>query len=94
MRRLLTNLKYAYIRAKDLPRALRAAERIQIVKPSAWHNLGDMVRIHSSMGNIDAATDSLMQYLENAPANEDTAGAFAALNRLRDKLGKSSPKGM
>ena len=85
--RLLANLKLAYLRRKDLPRALRAAERIQIVEPGAWHNLGDMARIHSSMGNLVAATDSLLQYLESAPSDEDVSGAQTALEKLKDRFG-------
>lgn len=89
LQRLLTNLKIAYMRLKDLPRALRAAERIQLVEPEAWHNLGDMARIHSNMGNFVAATDTLLQYLENAPAGEDISRARTALDRLRDRFGDS-----
>lgn len=91
LRRMLTNLKVIYLSKNDLPRALRAAERIQLVEPEAWQNLGDLARIHTELGDFTAAAQTLTQYLERAPRGEDLRYARATLKALRGQ--RAGPDG-
>jgi regulator of sirC expression with transglutaminase-like and TPR domain len=81
---MLKNLKAIYSRAEDQRRALAAAERIQLLSPGAWENLGDLARLQTETGNYPAATESLVRYLELAPPDEDTGAFEAALKAIED----------
>ena len=85
LHRLLNNLKAIYSRAKDQRRALAAAERIQLLSPGAWENLGDLARLQTQVGDYPAATESLARYLELAPPDEDTRAFEAALKAIEDR---------
>ena len=85
LRRMLTNLKLIYLRDDDSARALPAAERIQLLEPEAWQNLGDLARIQFELGDFVAATQSLALYLERAPRGEDLSEAKAVLEDLQGR---------
>lgn len=86
LHRLLNNLKANYMRAADQGRALAAAERIQLVAPNAWKNLGDLARLQTEHRDYAAATESLVRYLELAPVTEDTRAFEAELKAIEDEL--------
>ncbi len=84
LHRMLNNLKAIYSRAEDQHRALAAAERIQLLSPGAWENLGDLARLQTETGDYPAAIESLGRYLELAPPDEDTGAFEAALKAIED----------
>jgi len=86
LRRALTNLKMIYLDLSDLPRALAAAERIQVVEPESWQNLGDLAKIQTELGDFEAAAESLVEYLERAPSSADLDAARNALKTLGSGL--------
>ncbi|MEE8363354.1 MAG: transglutaminase-like domain-containing protein [Dehalococcoidia bacterium] len=83
IRRLLTNLKRAYMERVDLLPALRVAEWIRIVEPTLWHNLADLARFQAELGRYGAAVETLSTYLKGAPRGHDLSAARAALRELR-----------
>ena len=85
LHRVLNNLKAIYSRAEDHHRALAAAERIQLLSPGAWENLGDLARLQTQAGDYPAATESLVRYLELAPPDEDTRAFEAALKAIEGR---------
>ena len=90
LRRSLTNLKLIYLDRHDLPRALAAAERIQVVAPDSWQNLGDLAKIQTELGDFVAAAASLVEYLERAPRSADLDAARNALRTLGSGLDEHS----
>ena len=84
LQRVLNNLKGIYLRAEDQQRALGVAERIQLLSPDTWENLGDLARLQMEAKNYLAATESLVRYLELAPPDEDTRAFEAALKSIED----------
>ncbi len=83
LRRLLTNLKLAYGKKRDFTRALKCAERIQLLDPQDWRNLSDLGRLQAEVGEYSNAVNSFEALLERAPSNADTSRAENALNQLR-----------
>jgi len=83
LRHLLTGLKKIYLKRRDFPRSLAAAERVRIMEPGDWHNLGDLARIHTELGHFSEAVDSLTAYLKRAPDGENLKKAENALRQLR-----------
>ena len=84
--RVLNNLKLMYLKDQESEKALAAAERIEIVSPNAWENIGDIARLQTNLGNYSAATESLTRYLELAPVGRDTSSAQAALEAIKEGI--------
>ncbi len=81
--RLLMNLKMIYGKNKDSARALKCAERIQLLYPRDWRNLGELARLQAEAGQYSRAVDSLEASLKAAPSDADTTQVENALNQLR-----------
>ena len=84
--RVLNNLKLMYLKDQESEKALAAAERIEIVAPNAWENIGDIARLQTNLGNYSAVTESLTRYLELAPVGRDTSSAQAALEAIKEGI--------
>jgi regulator of sirC expression with transglutaminase-like and TPR domain len=84
--RVLNNLKLMYLKEQESEKALAAAERIEIVAPDAWENIGDIAKLQTNLGNYSAATESLTRYLELAPVGRDTSSAQAALEAIKEGI--------
>ena len=84
--RVLNNLKLMYLKEQEAEKALAAAERIEIVAPNAWENIGDIAKLQTNLGNYLAATESLTRYLELAPVGRDTSSAQAALQAIKEGI--------
>jgi regulator of sirC expression with transglutaminase-like and TPR domain len=68
--RLITNLKVAYQRAGDLPRALRASEQLSLVLPTAAE-LRERGMLRYRLADLPGAVAELNQYLGFEPAAPD-----------------------
>ncbi len=87
LRRLLINLKRIYLKQRDYPRALASADRVRLLSPGDWRNLGDLARIHTELGQFSKAVDSLTAYLRRAPEGANISQAENALRQLRGMTG-------
>ena len=68
--RVLRNLKLAYIRLDDFPRALAAVERILLLEPANVYELRDRGLLNAQLGRLHHALDDLERYaqvVEGAP---------------------------
>jgi regulator of sirC expression with transglutaminase-like and TPR domain len=81
--RLIGNLKLAYQRAGDLPRALRASEQLSVVQPSAAE-LRDRGLMRFRLADFQGASADLGQYLEFEPAAPDAAAIRRQLALIRE----------
>jgi regulator of sirC expression with transglutaminase-like and TPR domain len=81
--RLITNLKFAYSQAGDLPRALRASEQLSVVQPTATE-LRDRGLLRFRMADFVGASADLGQYLEFEPAAADADVIRRQLALIRD----------
>ncbi|NQW17195.1 MAG: tetratricopeptide repeat protein [Chloroflexi bacterium] len=84
--RVLNNLKLMYLKEQNTEKALAAAERIEMVAPNAWENIGDIARLQTDMGNYSEAMESLTRYLQLAPLGRDTSSAQAALEAIKEGI--------
>jgi regulator of sirC expression with transglutaminase-like and TPR domain len=85
--RLIGNLKLAYQRSGDLPRALRASEQLSVVRPSA-SELRDRGLIRFRLADFEGASADLGRYLEFEPAAPDAATIrrqLALIRALRER---------
>jgi regulator of sirC expression with transglutaminase-like and TPR domain len=85
--RLIANLKLAYQRAGDLPRALRASEQLSVVQPSAAE-LRDRGLMRFRLADFAGASADLGRYLEFEPAAPDAAAIrrqLAVIRELRER---------
>ncbi len=85
LERMLNNLKAIYLQADDQHRALATAERIQLLAPDNWDNLGDLAKLQTESGDLLAAMDTMVKYLELAPADKDTKAFEAALKAIEEQ---------
>ena len=81
--RLIGNLKLAYQRAGDLPRALRASEQLSVVQPSATE-LRDRGLMRFRLADFQGASADLAQYLEFEPAAADAPAIRRQLALIRE----------
>ena len=81
--RLIGNLKLAYQRAGDLPRALRASEQLSVVQPSAAE-LRDRGLMRFRLADFQGASADLGQYLEFEPAADDAPAIRRQLALIRE----------
>ncbi len=83
--RMLTNLKYIYLKQQELEKALLSVERILLLFPSAALELRDRGLLCYQMGRFNQAAVDLQAYLTQAPDAEDAS----SIRRLLIKLGVS-----
>ena len=83
--RMLTNLKYIYLKEQELEKALAAVERILLLFPSAALELRDRGLLCYQIGRFNQAIQDLQAYLFQAPDAQDAS----TIRRLLMKLGKN-----
>ena len=83
LKRLLVNLKMMHTRRNESDSALKCAERIQLLDPRDWRNLGELAGLQAEVGQYSKAVQSFNTFLERAPANTDTSHAENALKQLK-----------
>lgn len=83
LKRLLVNLKMMHAKRNEPDSALRCAERIQLLDPRDWRNLGELAGLQAEVGQYSRAVESFNTFLERAPANTDTTHAENALKQLK-----------
>ena len=83
LKRLLVNLKMMHAKRNESDSALRCAERIQLLDPRDWRNLGELAGLQAEVGQYSRAVESFNTFLERAPANTDTTHAENALKQLK-----------
>lgn len=71
--RLLTNLKTIYLNTRDDERALRAVERILMIRPDLPEEMRDHGMILARRGYVSEAITQLEGYLDAAPEASDAA---------------------
>ena len=83
LKRLLVNLKMMHAKRDESDSALKCAERIQLLDPRDWRNLGELAGLQAEVGQYSRAVESFNTFLERAPANTDTSHAKNALKQLK-----------
>ncbi len=83
--RMLTNLKYIYLKQYELEKALSCVERILLLFPSATLELRDRGLLSYQTGRFNQAADDLQSYLLQVPDAQDAS----TIRHLLEKLGKS-----
>jgi len=84
--RMLTNLKFIYIKQQNLEKTLGAIERILLLFPGLTVELRDRGLIYYQLGYYPQAVDDLQNYLAKVPDAEDAS----VIRQLLTKLGKNS----
>ena len=69
--RLLRNLKEIHRRVGDRPRLAAVMQRLVTLLPQAWDERRDLALVLGELGRLEAASDSLQQYLLQRPGAED-----------------------
>jgi regulator of sirC expression with transglutaminase-like and TPR domain len=80
--RILTNLKYIYLKQQDLERTLAAVERILLLFPTAMLEIRDRGLLFYQLGYRSQAVEDLQNYLSNVPDAEDAAMIMRLLAEL------------
>lgn len=80
--RLLTNLKYIYLKQHQLEKSLGVVERILLLFPDALSELRDRGFLYYQLGYYPQATEDLQKYLKNAPDAEDATSIRWLLKEL------------
>jgi len=82
--RILTNLKYIYLKQQNLDKTLAAVERILLLFPTAMLEIRDRGLLYYQLGYHRQAVEDLQNYLFQVPDAEDAA----VIQRLLAELGK------
>lgn len=82
--RILRNLKSAYLRAEDLPRALAAVERILILDPDDHDELRERGQLLGKMGLTTKALVDLESYLRLVPDAADSDEIWEQIRTIRE----------
>jgi regulator of sirC expression with transglutaminase-like and TPR domain len=82
--RMLTNLKFIYLKQQELKKTLAAIERILLLFPGLTLELRDRGLIYYQLGYYPQAVDDLQNYLTKVPDAEDAS----VIRRLLIELGK------
>jgi regulator of sirC expression with transglutaminase-like and TPR domain len=82
--RMLSNLKYIYLKQQELEKALAAVERILLVFPDTTLELRDRGLIFYQLGQFSQAVTDLEAYLIKSPEADD----LPAIRRLLMQMGK------
>lgn len=85
--RVLTNLKHAYVRQKDLIGAVKAIDRLLIVDPERWVERRDRGLLFVELECVAAALRDLEAYADHAAGGEDVEEIRRVLPDLRRQLG-------
>ena len=83
--RMLTNLKYIYLKQQESEKALFCVERILLLFPSAALELRDRGLLSYQIGRFNQAADDLQTYLMQVPNAQDAS----TIRHLLEKLGKN-----
>ncbi|MGD1910513.1 MAG: SirB1 family protein [Rivularia sp. (in: cyanobacteria)] len=83
--RMLTNLKYIYLKQQEFEKALAAVERILLLFPSARLELRDRGLLCYQIGRFNQAVQDLQSYLLQAPDAQDAS----TIRHLLMKLGQN-----
>jgi regulator of sirC expression with transglutaminase-like and TPR domain len=84
--RMLTNLKYIYLKQPDFVKSLAAVERILLLFPDSTVELRDRGLLNYQLGRYPQAIEDLQIYLSQVPQAEDAVVVEELLAKLR-KLG-------
>ena len=71
--RMLTNLKFIYLKQQDLAKALAAVEKILLLFPSITLEIRDRGLLYYQLGHYPQAADDLQRYLAKLPDAEDAS---------------------
>ena len=83
--RMLTNLKFIYLKQQELEKTLAAVERILLLFPNLTLELRDRGLIYYQLGYYPQAIDDLQNYLAKVPDAEDAS----MIRRLLTELDKN-----
>ncbi|BAZ28497.1 hypothetical protein NIES4074_09300 [Cylindrospermum sp. NIES-4074] len=83
--RMLTNLKYIYLKQQDLERTLAAVERILLLFPGVTLELRDRGLLYYQLRRYPQAIEDLQSYLAKVPDAEDAL----VIRQLLAKLAKN-----
>jgi len=86
IRRLLHNLKGAYLRAGDDARALTAVERLLLIAPGDANEIRDAGLLLFRLQRYGRALDRLEEYLATLPTPTDSASVRQHIAELRQRL--------
>ena len=81
--RLLNNMKIIHTESGDLGKAIASAERIQILMPRNWRNIGDIAQLQGKSGKAKDAYDTLSQMVQLMPPDVDPSLQLDALELLK-----------
>ncbi|MFN6567193.1 SirB1 family protein [Dendronalium sp. ChiSLP03b] len=82
--RMLTNLKFIYLKQQDLEKTLAAVERILLLFPGVSLEVRDRGLLYYQLGHYPQAVEDLQTYLAKVPDAEDAM----VIRRLLADLGK------
>ncbi|MGI8504551.1 MAG: SirB1 family protein [Hassallia sp.] len=82
--RMLTNLKYIYLKQQDIEKGLAAVERILLLLPDTVLELRDRGLLYYQLGLYPQATQDLQSYLTRVPDAEDAP----VIRRLLTEMGR------
>ncbi|MBW4563283.1 MAG: SirB1 family protein [Mojavia pulchra JT2-VF2] len=83
--RMLTNLKYIYLKKQNLEKTLAAVERILLLFPGVGLELRDRGLIYYQLGHYPQAADDLQSYLAKVPDADDASAIRRLLAELKRK---------
>jgi regulator of sirC expression with transglutaminase-like and TPR domain len=81
--RMLTNLKFIYLKQQNLAKTLAAVDRILLLFPGVSLELRDRGLIYYQLGHYPQAADDLQTYLAKVPNAEDAI----VIRRLLTEMG-------
>ncbi|MFK0730642.1 MAG: SirB1 family protein [Gloeotrichia echinulata GP01] len=81
--RMLTNLKFIYLKQQNLAKTLAAVDRILLLFPGVSLELRDRGLIYYQLGHYPQAADDLQTYLAKVPQAEDAI----VIRRLLTEMG-------
>jgi regulator of sirC expression with transglutaminase-like and TPR domain len=84
--RILSNLKFLYLRRRDYPRALACCERILLLIPGAPTELRDRGIVFEQLECYTAALADLRRYLELAPRDEAAPAVQVKVEELAARV--------
>ncbi len=81
--RMLTNLKYIYLKQQDIEKAVAAVERILLLLPDTVLEMRDRGLLYYQLGLYAQATQDLQSYLTRVPDAEDAPVIRRLLTQMR-----------
>ncbi len=84
--RVLGNIKFLYAQHNDMEGALAAAQRISVLIPWDWRNLGDIAQICARSGYARQTIDALNRMYQTMPPHEDNSLLVDALQSLKSMV--------